>query len=424
MRHTISNIVSGQRGGWETVRGPTPADLTPAGPIRSLYLHIPFCFHKCHYCDFYSIVDSRDRMGAFTDRLIEELRAVAPWAEGAPLETLFVGGGTPTLLPPALWIRLLEALHEAFDMSAMIPGGRGEFSIECNPETVTPELTRTLADSGVNRLSIGAQSFDKAHLATLERWHDPQNVRKAIDLARAAGIERLSVDLIYATPGQTVASCVRDLKQAIALGVEHVSAYSLTYEPGTAMTARLGRGEFEPTDERTDAQMMRTSRDVLADAGFRRYEVSNFALPGAECRHNLAYWRQRPWLAAGPSASAHVAGHRWKNVPNLGTYLDQSFDGHPPVMDLEIPDARRALAERVMTGLRLCEGLDAAAILAACTAIAPELSCDVRTQLRRLRDEGLILPRSGRRVERWILTDPGMMQADRIAAGLMAIVDP
>lgn len=422
MRNITLNIAPGQRGGSAIENRPTPDTLTPPTPPRSLYIHTPFCFHKCHYCDFYSIVDTRDRMEPFVERLTAELAAIAPWARGVPLETVFVGGGTPTLLPTRLWGELLGSLHEHFDMSLMCRGGAGEFTVECNPETATDTLMRTLADGGVNRLSLGAQSFDPGHLKTLERWHDPANVARAADLARDAGIQRLSIDLIYAVPGQTVESCLSDVDRAIALGIEHISAYSLTYEPGTAMTARLERGEFTPVDEHTDAEMMLAVARTLSAAGFRRYEVSNFALPGAECRHNLAYWRQRQWLAAGPSASAHVAGWRWKNAPRLGTYLEQG--PLPPVVDLETPNPGRALAERIMTGLRLNDGLDAAALDESCRAVSLETARSVRALVDRLRNRGLIHPRGARRVERIALTNAGMLLADRLASELMAIVDP
>ena len=396
---------------------------------------MPFCFHKCHYCDFYSIVDTQDRMEAFTDALVADIERSSAWArnEGpglnhapAPLDSIFVGGGTPTLLPVEYWRRVLDALHASLDLSRMTgPTGPGEFTVECNPETATPDLMQTLASGGVNRLSIGAQSFDETHLKTLERWHDPKNVGRAVSLARDAGIERISVDLIYAIPGQSVEQALSDIDRALELGTEHISAYSLTYEPGTAMTARMQRGEFPPTDEETDAVMFVAIADRLASHGFRRYETSNFALPGAECRHNLAYWRQRDWIAVGPSASAHIAGHRWKNAPRLGTYLSSLSSGSPPpVVDFETPDPRRALSERIMTGLRLSDGLDASAILASARRIDASLPAEVRASVRSLREQGLLKPRGVRRLERWILTGEGELLADRIAADLMAVVDP
>ncbi|QYU68363.1 coproporphyrinogen III oxidase family protein [Leptolyngbya sp. 15MV] len=207
--------------------------------VRSLYIHIPFCFHKCHYCDFYSFVDTQDRQGPMVDRLVRELSAQAPWTRGEVLETVFVGGGTPSLLRPELWERLLGAMHAVLRF-----GQQTEFTVECNPETVTPELMAVLRSGGVNRVSIGAQSFEARHLRTLERWHDPENVARAIELARRAGIERQSVDLIYAIPGQTLDDWARDLERTLALGTTHVSCYNLTYEPNTAMAVRLRRGEF------------------------------------------------------------------------------------------------------------------------------------------------------------------------------------
>ena len=304
-------------------------------------------------------------------------------------------------------------------------GAQGEFSVECNPETATLELMQTLAAGGVNRLSIGAQSFNPKHLKSLERWHDPANVGRAIKLAHSAGIERTSVDLIYAIPGQTVADAISDIDTAAGLGVEHISAYSLTYEPGTALTARKARGEIRPIDEDTDAAMMQAVAERLDSLGFRRYETSNFAIPGAECRHNLAYWRQRDWIAVGPSASAHIGGHRWKNIPRLATYLKRPDQSTPcPVVDLERPNPSRALAERIMTGLRLSDGLDAGSILASANQIDPGLSAVLNQKINSLRSEQLLNARGPRRFDRWILAPKGTMLADGIAADLMALVDP
>jgi oxygen-independent coproporphyrinogen-3 oxidase len=223
-----------------------------------LYVHVPFCFHKCHYCDFYSLVDNRDRQAAFVERLEHELAAQAPLTQGQPLHTIFFGGGTPSLLRVDLWKRLLAFLNTTFDLSA-IHRGVGEFTVECNPETVTPELMATLRAGGVDRISLGAQSFNPAHLKTLERWHDPANVARAIALARDAGIARQSIDLIFGIPGQTLADWTSDLEHAIALQTEHLSCYNLTYEPNTAMTARLKRGEFAAADEDVEVEMYETT---------------------------------------------------------------------------------------------------------------------------------------------------------------------
>ncbi len=405
--------------------GSGPSLPNGAGPARSLYIHIPFCFHKCHYCDFYSIVDSRDRQRAFTARLVRELRVLAPFSGGLPLETVFVGGGTPTLLEPGLWVELLAAMDEAFDLSVIrsgICGGGGEFTVECNPETATAELMGVLAAGGVNRVSIGAQSFDPAMLKTLERWHDPENVGRAVELAAGAGIERRSVDLIYAIPGQTLEGWGRDLARALSLGVTHLSAYNLTYEPNTAMTIRLKQGEFVPTPEELEVEMFRLTNETLSRAGLARYEVSNYAAPGQECAHNLAYWRQKQWIAAGPSASGHLAGHRYKIVARLGDYLQERDDGYSPLVEHEGPDARRALAEIVMTGLRLREGLDATAVLGRAEAVEPGLGKRIEREAERWKRVGYLLDESGAEAgtRRWSLTEAGVLFADGIASEFIA----
>lgn len=397
-----------------------------ASPAPALYIHIPFCFHKCHYCDFYSIVDTRDRQSPFTDRLITELRALAPFAAGRPLETIFVGGGTPTLLRPDLWRRILATLADVFDLSA-ISAGTGEFTVECNPETASDELFGVLRAGGVNRMSMGAQSFQPGHLKTLERWHDPENVARAVVLAQQAGISRLSIDLIFGIPSQTLADWDRDLARALALGTEHLSCYGLTYEPNTAMTARLRRGDFQPAPEDLEAEMFLHTVTTLRAAGLERYEVSNFARPGAECRHNLAYWRQRDWLAAGPSASGHVAGWRWKNAPRLDDYLN-SEPPWPSAMDVEPPDEARALIERIMTGLRLAEGLPEAEICDRTDRIAAQRSADRPSErlmllTQRLRVEGLLRATEQNQESRWMLSDEGFLIADRLIVRFMEALD-
>ncbi len=399
---------------------PRPVLAAPAGPdaapspVRSLYVHVPFCFHKCHYCDFYSIVDTRDRQEVFVERLSAELAAQSPLAGGAPLRTIFVGGGTPSLLRPELWRRLLATLEKRFDLS-LIRRGVGEFTVECNPETVTGELAEVLASGGVTRVSMGAQTFHAAHLKTLERWHDPDNVARAIEIVAGAGITRRSVDLIYAIPGQTIADLERDLETAMSLPVEHVSAYNLTYEPNTAMTHRLKRGEFNPAEEELEADMFTLVGERLRAGGLERYEVSNYARPGAECRHNLAYWRQEQWLACGPSASGHARGIRWKNTPRLDDYLSLSDDGWAPTSEIEPRDALRTVRERIMTGLRLREGLPHGWLLACARSKGAEIESRVDRALDQMEERGLLTTRE----PAIVLSDLGVLLADALAARLM-----
>ncbi|MBS0196331.1 MAG: radical SAM family heme chaperone HemW [Planctomycetes bacterium] len=383
----------------------------------SLYIHVPFCFHKCHYCDFYSIVDTRDRQEVYVARLISELNAL--WPRMEPLRTVFIGGGTPSLLRPDLWKILLTALERVGGV-ASIPARGGEFTVECNPETVTPELMHILASGGVNRVSIGAQSFNPAHLKTLERWHDPPNVFRAVELARTAGILRQSIDLIFGIPGQTLSDWESDLELALSAQTEHLSCYGLTYEPNTAMAARLSRGEFAAIDEEIETQMFEHTHRALARRGLFRYEVSNFARPGAECRHNLTYWRQGNWLAAGPSASGHMAGLRWKNTPRLDDYLKPVPGDFSTCVDVEYPDARCNLTELVMTSLRLAEGIDADRMLAAATQIEPAISSRLVATVESLGSRGLLAVTEGR----WRLTDAGFLVANRVIIEMMEAIDP
>lgn len=403
-------------------------------PATSLYIHTPFCVHKCHYCDFYSFVDTRDQQEAFVDRLIDELRTLSTHA--GRLKTIFVGGGTPSLLRVPLWERLLGAINELFDLSVIRTAWRaehadpwrsiqcGEFTVECNPESASAELMGVLRGGGVNRVSIGAQSFVDRHLKTLERWHNPENVAKAIEHTRGAGIARQSVDLIYAIPGQTLEEWDEDLRRAIALGTTHLSCYSLTYEPNTAMTTRLGRGEFQPAPEELEEAMFRHTLATLRQSGMERYEVSNFARAGHESRHNIAYWIQEQWLGAGPSASSHVLGGatlgagswRYKNVPRLGDYL--ASNGHSPVVDLEPPDAARLLRERIMMGLRLQAGLEIQPILRDLDAASPAS----RVKLERAARSAASLGHIDLSEDRWTLTDAGFLFCDGIAAQFMQTI--
>ncbi|MBX3386906.1 MAG: radical SAM family heme chaperone HemW [Phycisphaeraceae bacterium] len=401
--------------------------------MRSLYFHVPFCFHKCHYCDFYSFVDTQDRQQPFVDRLERELAALGRLAGHPTLRTVFVGGGTPSLLKVDLWERLLAALRTHFDMSEFAASAAdgadryagAEFTVECNPETVSEPLMASLRAGGVNRVSIGAQSFNPRHLKTLERWHDPDSVPRAVELARSAGIARQSIDLIHALPGQTEDEWAEDLDRVLSLGVTHVSCYTLTYEPGTALTARMRRGEIEPAGEDLEACLYEAAVSRLQSAGLSRYEISNFAASESDrSMHNLAYWRQEQWLAAGPSASGHLwrggsmrgGSWRWKNVPRLGDYLSLDDNGLAPIAELETPDPARLLRERLMMGLRLEEGIDARDFLADTVAIAPDRVERLSEEITSLRDRGLL--RSDVR-GRWTLSERGLLVADDVAATLM-----
>jgi len=391
----------------------TAADLpfAPAvggapGPT-GLYIHVPFCIHKCHYCDFYSLVETgpRSRRPAFTDRLIEEIRAAAPWL-GGPLATVFVGGGTPTLLEPDLWAKLLAAIRTDLNLQPDC-----EFTVEANPDALSAELLEVLISGGVNRLSMGAQSFDPKLLKALERTHDPDNVRRSVELARAAGITNFNLDLIFGIPGQTLEGWATDLDAVLALGPAHLSCYNLTYEPSTPLAAKLRRGAIQRVDEDVEAEMYEATMDRLGGAGFEHYEISNWALPGRACRHNLLYWRNGSWWPLGPGAAGHVDGVRWKNAPRLGDYL--RVRRLPPITGVERLDQDGRIGETLMLGLRLLEGI-------ALDRLETLLAVGDRGETRRLAIErhtasGLLEQPDGR----LRFTRGGLLLADTVLADLL-----
>lgn len=385
-------------GGFEAVHRVLDAETT----ISGVYGHIPFCFHKCHYCDFYSFVDTRDQQPAFVERLIEDVRYLGPRL-GTPLKTIFIGGGTPTLLQPHLWTRLLEAINESWPLDADL-----EFTVEANPETVTPELAETLISGGVNRMSIGAQSFDPALLKQLERWHDPANVVRSVRILRDAGIDNLNLDLIFGIPTETTEQWKRDLDAALALEPEHFSCYGLMYEPNTALTKKLRQGSIARIEEDDEAAMYEATRARLTEAGYEQYEISNFARPGRACRHNLLYWRNENWWALGPSASGHVDGLRWKNVPRLGDYLARG--PLSPVVDVEQLDPTASIGEWLMLRLRMTAGIprqELDARLAANDARRDTIERFVNDGLLAWRDDALRF------------TNEGVLLADTVLSELM-----
>lgn len=320
--------------------------------IQALYVHVPFCRTLCGYCDFYSVTAEPGRAGPLVDALIRELAELREKHE-LRSDTIFVGGGTPTVLPPDDLFRLLSRLRET------VPAGEApEFTVEANPTTVTPEIAEALASAGVNRVSIGAQSFEPAELRVLERNHQPPQVAETVEQCRRAGLKRISLDLIFAIPGQTLATWDASLRAAIALDPEHVSCYALTFEPGTRLFDQLERGEIERVDQDLDADMYECALDTLAGAGFEHYEISNFALPGRRCRHNLTYWRNEAYLGVGPSAAGFVEGVRYKNVADVDEYVRRISSGESPHADEEqrTPDERAR--ESAMLELRMIEGID------------------------------------------------------------------
>ena len=344
----------------------------------SAYLHVPFCRVRCGYCDFNTYTSSElrgARQDEYADTLGAEIalaRRVLGDAEALrPMETVFFGGGTPTLLPPGDLARMLDSAVTAF---GIVDGA--EVTVEANPDTVTPEVARTLADAGVTRLSIGMQSAVPHVLAALDRTHRPENVRTAVEAAREVGLA-VSVDLIYGAPGESLTDWEASLDAAIALKSDHISAYALIIEDGTKLARQIRRGEVPAPDDDLQADMYELVDARLADAGFDWYEVSNWARrPSAtgpvdvtradnRSRHNLAYWRGSDWWGFGPGAHSHVAGLRWWNVKHPAAYAQRLAASESPAAGTERPDHEAHLLERVLLETRLSEGMAIADLPAA-----------------------------------------------------------
>ncbi|MCS6966371.1 MAG: radical SAM family heme chaperone HemW [Candidatus Kapabacteria bacterium] len=317
--------------------------------MRGLYLHIPFCEHKCCYCDFYS-VERLELLELFVAALCREIELLAeqlPEAVAEPIGTVYFGGGTPSLLAPQQMERIVTRVHRSFRLEPW-----AEWSIECNPGTVDPERLRAYRELGINRISFGVQSFQDEELRSLERIHTAREAIQAVEWAQQVGFINLNVDLMFAVPGQTLRSWRKTLQQALALAPKHISAYSLIWERGTPLYARWQRGEIAPVAEELDAAQYELAAEMLGSSGYVHYEVSNFARPGYACRHNLLYWHGAEYIALGPSAHGHLQGRRYWNVRNLRRYMESIARGSLPVAGSERIGPRERLEELIFLGLR------------------------------------------------------------------------
>jgi putative oxygen-independent coproporphyrinogen III oxidase len=374
--------------------------MTGAG---HLYVHLPFCAHRCGYCDFVTVVGRRGDHGSYVDALLAELELERPLL--APyLDTVFVGGGTPTFTEPAELRRLLEAVPAA-----------PEVTVEANPETVTPELAALLRDAGVTRVSLGAQTFDRSLLETLERVAGPDDVRRAFYHLRDAGFDNISLDLIYGIPGQSAAALEADIDEALALGPEHLSCYELEAKPGTRFTHRHGEelarqaGALEGYCERVVAR--------LTAAGYRWYETANFCCPpeaaggrDLRARHNLGYWLGHDYVGVGIGAVSTVRGRRWRNTPRLPAYTAALARGETPPREVEELPVDVRLQERVMLGLRLDEPLSL-------DGLARVLDGEALARLERLK---LVSRATGAGGDAVALTPRGRFLGDGVTAALLA----
>jgi oxygen-independent coproporphyrinogen-3 oxidase len=376
--------------------------LRPGGRF-GIYVHVPFCASRCGYCDFNTYTPA-EAGGADPAGWLAALRtelALAAARLGAPprVDTVFVGGGTPSLLGGAGLTAVLAAIRDHFE-----PAADAEITTEANPESTSPELFAQLRAGGFTRISLGMQSVAPHVLAVLDRTHSPGRAAAAAAEARAAGFEHVNLDLIYGTPGETDDDVRRSVDAALAAGVDHVSAYALIVEDGTALARRVRRGELVMPDDEVLARRYELIDARLSAAGLHWYEVSNWAAPGGECRHNIGYWNGGQWWGAGPGAHSFVGSVRWWNVKHPNAYARILGDGRLPVAGYELLDARTRHVEEVMLRIRLREGLPE-------TALRP-------TERRRatVAVDGGLLTRAGGRL---VLTDRGRLLADAVVRDLL-----
>ena len=327
-----------------------------AAAVGALYVHVPFCRSKCGYCDFYSLADGRELAEACVRAICLELRRQAHHL-ALPLDSIFVGGGTPTAIQLPFLEQLLAVLAE-------YGGDRTEFSIEANPCTITDDLAASLHDAGVNRVNLGAQSFVEAELAALGRIHGPAQIVAAWEILRRTGHKRLGLDLIYGAPGQGLDSWRFSLDEALGLAPDHLSCYALTIAGDTDLGRQRDSGEFVEMDESDQAECYRTAVSAARAAGLEQYEISNFAAPGKRCRHNLTYWRNEPYLGLGPAATSYTGGVRRTNRPDLKAYIQAIEAGDAPPCSREKLTGRAEMGETMMLALRMIEGVDRAAFIA------------------------------------------------------------
>lgn len=357
----------GKLNGQVTDAGMMPDTLTSELESVSLYLHVPFCHAKCHYCDFNSYAGLLGHREAYVDALAREIRLAglrARLANGAPrrCRTIFFGGGTPSLLTAAQVDELLREAHQAFAVD-----DEAEITLEANPGTLEYGRLDELRAVGVNRLSMGAQSFDADLLRWMGRIHSPVEIETAFRAARKAGFSSINLDFIFALPNQSLATWAETLERALALGPEHLSLYSLIVEEGTPLFSWVRDGRVLPADDDTAADMYEYAIERLAAAGYGQYEISNWALPGHECRHNLTYWRNLPYIGLGAGAHSCYAGHRFAEARPIAGYIarvhasvaDDRGDMLPAgaIVEDEVISPELEMAETAIVGLRLNAGI-------------------------------------------------------------------
>jgi len=375
-----------------------------------VYVHVPFCASRCGYCDFNTYTAAELGGGvtreSYADSVLAEMALAGRVLAGNPpprVDTVFVGGGTPTLLPTDDLARILDGIDRLWGLADDV-----EVTTEANPESVTPASLKALRAAGYTRISLGMQSAAAGVLAVLDRRHSAGRAVAAAGEARDAGFDHVNLDLIYGTPGETAEDFAASLEQVVAAGVDHVSAYALIVEEGTRLAARMRRGELPYPSDDVAADRYLAAEAALSAAGFSWYEVSNWArTPAARCRHNLLYWAGGDWWGFGPGAHSHVGGVRWWNVKHPSAYAQRLAQGHSPGQGRELLTAAETHMEDVMLRLRLAEGLPLAVLDPAGVAGA-----------RRALEQGL-LDEAGYRAGQAVLTLRGRLLADAVVRDLL-----
>ena len=317
-----------------------------------IYIHIPFCRSKCDYCDFYSLAGREDQMDRYQKALLAHLKETAPLAQGYPVDSIYFGGGTPSYYGAKRIKELLAHLSKLFQVEK-----DAEITVECNPDSVDLKSLRILRKAGVNRLSMGMQSAQEAELRAIHRIHTPQQTNQAVEAARKAKFTNLSLDLIYGLPGQTMESWKATVEHALSLIPQHLSCYGLKVEEGTPLARRVAEGEVLPDDDQ-QADLYLWTGGRLARAGLPQYEISNFAKPGYESRHNLRYWLTRPYIGFGPGAHSDFGGRRYSFVRDLDAYIRGVLEGGDIIESSELIPQRERCGEYLMLRLRTVRGVD------------------------------------------------------------------
>lgn len=375
--------------------------------MAGVYVHIPFCASRCSYCDFFSTLRLDEVGHDYVEALIAEARLRKAELNGKPVKTLYMGGGTPSQLPLPLLARLIDGLKATLDLNAV-----QEFTLEANPDDVTPEWCVAVRALGVNRVSMGVQSFQDAVLRLVGRRHTARQAIDAVASLRHAGIDNISIDLIYGLPGQTLETWAESVRQAVDLRPQHISAYGLTYEPGTRLWQQRECGEVVEASEDQYLDMYRVLVGLLQVAGYEHYEISNFALPGYRSRHNSSYWNETPYLGLGAAAHSYDGTMRRSNPADLCGYIRRITSGQPACQVEDLAWWER-YDERVMLGLRTADGVDAHRLR---SDFGDKAWAHFVSEARRHIDAGnMICTDDGR----YILTSDGIVLSDSVMRDLM-----